>query len=107
MGQNYPSSFTVYGCVSSAWEAKIPVVSTIQPGQYHTERPGLLWFLFRVEHSKTPPACKNGSVPLHSRGYANRDHVHILHAIRAATTRNQTGPQQKSAQRNPLPHFRV
>ena len=38
------------------------------------------------------------------RGYVNRDHVHILRAIRAVTTRNQTGPQPKSARRNPLPH---
>ena len=39
----------------------------------------------------------------------NRDghRVHILHPIRAATTRNQTRPPPKSAQRNPLPHFRV
>ena len=67
----------------------------------------LLWFLLRAEHSKIPRGCKNGSVPLHSRGHANRDYVHILHAILAATTRNQTGPPPQSAQRNPLPHFRV
>ena len=60
----------------------------------------LLWFLLRVEHSKIPRGCKNGSVPLHSRGYANSDYVHILHAIDAATTRNQTGPPPQSAQRN-------
>ena len=67
----------------------------------------LLWFLLRVEHSKIPPVCKNGRVPLHSRGHTNSDHVHILHAIHAATARNQTGPPPQSAQRNPLASHRI
>ena len=46
-------------------------------------------------------------LPAKHAKHANRDYVHILHAIIAATTQNQSGPPLLSAQRNPLPHFRV
>ena len=67
----------------------------------------LLWFLLRVEHGKILPVCKNGSVPLHSRGHTNSDYVHILHASNAATTQNQTGLPPQSVQRNLLPYHQV
>ena len=41
---------------------------------------------YHDKHSKIPRGCKNGNVPLHSRGYANRDHVHILRAILAVVS---------------------
>ena len=96
--------------------ARCIVVSAIHDKKYlflvlysldsYNKRPGYsgMVSLAGGTQQNTNSLHKRKCTTIHSRGH---NYVRILHAIHAATARNQTGPPPQSAQRNSLPYHRV